>query len=119
MMTDKATVEMESPVTGVVVELAGDVGDTVAIGSTLAVIETEGEESGETAQAPLVSSEVETRPVAGANDPSTLLGMSAAGTKPVRPEPVEGLSFSFTRRGERDGGRPPVAFDSTSSGPTQ
>ena len=27
MMTDKATVEMESPVTGVVVELAGEVGD--------------------------------------------------------------------------------------------
>ncbi len=45
MMTDKATVEMESPVSGVVVELAGDVGDTVAIGSTLAVIETEGEDS--------------------------------------------------------------------------
>lgn len=43
MMTDKATVEMESPVTGIVVELAGEVGDMVSIGSTLAVIETEGE----------------------------------------------------------------------------
>ena len=43
MMTDKATVEMESPVTGIVVELAGEVGDMVAIGSTLAVIETDGE----------------------------------------------------------------------------
>ncbi len=42
MMTDKATVEMESPVSGVVVELAGAVGDMVAIGSTLAVIEVEG-----------------------------------------------------------------------------
>src|SRR3546814_208564 len=41
MMTDKATVEMESPVSGIVVELAGEVGDMVAIGSTLAVIETE------------------------------------------------------------------------------
>lgn len=39
MMTDKATVEIESPVSGVVVELAGDVGDMVPIGSTLAVIE--------------------------------------------------------------------------------
>jgi 2-oxoisovalerate dehydrogenase E2 component (dihydrolipoyl transacylase) len=27
MMTDKATVEMESPVSGVVIEVAGDVGD--------------------------------------------------------------------------------------------
>lgn len=45
MMTDKATVEMESPVSGTVVELAGDVGDQVAIGSTLVVIETEGDVS--------------------------------------------------------------------------
>jgi len=43
MMTDKATVEMESPVSGVVVELAGEVGDLIPIGSTLAVIETDGE----------------------------------------------------------------------------
>src|SRR3546814_17024901 len=43
MMTDKATVEMESPVSGTVVELAGEVGDLIPIGSTLAVIETDGE----------------------------------------------------------------------------
>src|SRR5512142_1158542 len=43
MMTDKATVEMESPVAGKVVELAGEVGDQIPIGSVLAVIETEGE----------------------------------------------------------------------------
>ncbi|MEO7277312.1 MAG: dihydrolipoamide acetyltransferase family protein [Sphingomicrobium sp.] len=42
MMTDKATVEMESPVAGKVVELAGEVGDKVPIGSVLAVIETQG-----------------------------------------------------------------------------
>jgi 2-oxoisovalerate dehydrogenase E2 component (dihydrolipoyl transacylase) len=42
MMTDKATVEMESPVAGKVLELAGEVGDQVPIGSILAVIETEG-----------------------------------------------------------------------------
>src|SRR5688500_10020300 len=43
MMTDKATVEMESPVAGKVVKLAGDVGDQIPIGSVLAVIETDGE----------------------------------------------------------------------------
>jgi 2-oxoisovalerate dehydrogenase E2 component (dihydrolipoyl transacylase) len=43
MMTDKATVEMESPVAGTVVELAGDVGDVVAIRSPLVVLEVEGE----------------------------------------------------------------------------
>jgi 2-oxoisovalerate dehydrogenase E2 component (dihydrolipoyl transacylase) len=42
MMTDKATVEMESPVAGTVLEVAGEVGDMIAIGSVLVVIETEG-----------------------------------------------------------------------------
>ncbi|MCL6741035.1 2-oxo acid dehydrogenase subunit E2 [Sphingomonas sp. RB56-2] len=42
MMTDKATVEMESPVAGVVKSLAGEVGDQIAIGSVLVEIETEG-----------------------------------------------------------------------------
>jgi 2-oxoisovalerate dehydrogenase E2 component (dihydrolipoyl transacylase) len=41
MMTDKATVEMESPVSGVVVELAGEVGEQVSIGAALVVIETD------------------------------------------------------------------------------
>ena len=43
MMTDKATVEMESPVTGTVLRLAGEVGDQVAIGSMLVEIDTEAE----------------------------------------------------------------------------
>src|SRR5438477_6391653 len=47
MMTDKATVEMESPVSGVVVALAGEVGDQVAIGAALVVIETEDAAEGE------------------------------------------------------------------------
>ena len=40
MMTDKATVEMESPVAGKVIKLAGEVGDQIAIGSVLVEIET-------------------------------------------------------------------------------
>ena len=39
MMTDKATVEMESPVAGTVVKLAGEVGDRVAIGAVLVEID--------------------------------------------------------------------------------
>ncbi|HMC91263.1 MAG TPA: dihydrolipoamide acetyltransferase family protein, partial [Allosphingosinicella sp.] len=42
MMTDKATVEMESPVAGRVVEIAGEVGDQIPIGSVLVVFETAG-----------------------------------------------------------------------------
>lgn len=43
MMTDKATVEMESPVAGEVLEVAGEVGDVIAIGTPLVVLETEGD----------------------------------------------------------------------------
>ena len=45
MMTDKATVEMEAPVTGTVVAVAGEEGDIIAIGSMLVQIESEGDES--------------------------------------------------------------------------
>lgn len=41
VMTDKATVAIESPVYGRVVELGGAVGDSVLIGSVLVIIETE------------------------------------------------------------------------------
>ena len=44
MMTDKATVEMESPVSGVVTAVAGEAGDVIAIGSMLVEIEIEGGE---------------------------------------------------------------------------
>ncbi len=39
MMTDKATVEMESPVSGKVIAVAGEEGDVIAIGSMLIEIE--------------------------------------------------------------------------------
>ncbi len=61
MMTDKATVEMESPVSGVVVELAGEVGDQVSIGAALVVIETEAVDAGgEVVAAPLTAAQAET-----------------------------------------------------------
>ncbi|GEN98468.1 dihydrolipoamide acetyltransferase component of pyruvate dehydrogenase complex [Novosphingobium sediminis] len=49
LMTDKATVEMESPVSGRIISIAGEVGDVIAIGSPLVVIETEGDEAAEPA----------------------------------------------------------------------
>lgn len=79
MMTDKATVEMESPVAGKVVEVAGEIGDTIAIGSMLVVIETEGgvpddvQEEAEAAPAPKADEveeriEVETSDASDADD---------------------------------------------------
>ncbi len=43
VMTDKATIDIESPVTGTVTEVAGDAGDIVAVGAMLLVVEVEGE----------------------------------------------------------------------------
>ncbi|MEE4200079.1 dihydrolipoamide acetyltransferase family protein [Erythrobacter sp.] len=43
VMTDKATIDIESPVDGKVTEVAGEVGDVIAVGSMLLVIEVEGE----------------------------------------------------------------------------
>ena len=45
VMTDKATIDIESPVTGTVVAVAGEVGDVIAIGAMLLVIEVEGEDN--------------------------------------------------------------------------
>jgi len=41
MMTDKAAVELSSPVSGKVIELAGEPGDIVAVGAPLVVFETD------------------------------------------------------------------------------
>lgn len=43
VMTDKATIDIESPVDGKVLEIAGEVGDTISVGAMLLVIEVEGE----------------------------------------------------------------------------
>ncbi|MEP7131243.1 MAG: dihydrolipoamide acetyltransferase family protein [Sphingomicrobium sp.] len=87
MMTDKATVEMESPVAGKVLELAGEVGDRVAIGSVLAVIETSGadraaervEDSND--ERPLADGAVQATPEQAKEIPVT-----KAEQTPVRPE---------------------------------
>ncbi|MGB5510174.1 MAG: dihydrolipoamide acetyltransferase family protein [Woeseiaceae bacterium] len=42
MMTDKAAIELSSPVSGTVVKLAGEPGDVVAVGAPLVVFDTDG-----------------------------------------------------------------------------
>jgi 2-oxoisovalerate dehydrogenase E2 component (dihydrolipoyl transacylase) len=89
LMTDKATVEMESPVAGKVIELAGEVGDQVAIGSVLAVIETAGadraaepvEDSND--ERPLADGAVQATPAMGKEIPVTKVEEAE---KPLRPE---------------------------------
>src|SRR3954453_14280044 len=47
VMTDKATVELPSPVAGVVTSLGGDIGDVLAVGSPLIRIDTNTQATGE------------------------------------------------------------------------
>ncbi len=100
MMTDKATVEMESPVSGVVVELAGEVGDMVPIGSTLAVIEVEADDADET-EAP------DTETVAEQILPGTGRGTSEAGGGGSPPAEMSVLADSPLHH--PSGGPPPLA----------
>ena len=59
VMTDKATVEMESPVSGVVLEVAGAEGDMIAIGSPLVIIETDGDIAEDAHASPAVAERIE------------------------------------------------------------
>lgn len=52
VMTDKATVEMTSPVAGKIVSLNGEPGDMAPVGGAIVVFETEGEGEDEPAAAP-------------------------------------------------------------------
>jgi 2-oxoisovalerate dehydrogenase E2 component (dihydrolipoyl transacylase) len=100
LMTDKATVEMESPVSGKILELAGEVGDQVPIGSVLAVIETEGADRASEApsdskdERPLADGMVEATPKEAKAIPivaadENLETGKAAGTPRVEPEVAE------------------------------
>jgi len=100
LMTDKATVEMETPVAGKVIELAGEVGDQIPIGSTLAVIETEGTDRAEQSAAdskderPLADGAVEATPEMANAIPITAGDAEASSARPERSakREVEGRS---------------------------
>lgn len=98
VMTDKATVEMESPVTGMVIAVGGEEGDMIAIGSPLVVIAVEGDEA---------AAEPAPAPVQVPAPPE----QNASASKPDRAEPVEAPS-SDPAPGSQDKGGP-------STGPVQ
>ncbi len=62
VMTDKATIDIESPVAGIVTAVAGEVGDVIAIGAMLLVIEVEGEASEEVEAEPATQAPAEADP---------------------------------------------------------
>ena len=108
VMTDKATIDIESPVAGIVTALAGEVGDTIAIGAMLLVIEVEGEVSEADAEAAAAQIEDD---MSDADDADEADG--AVPPEPVRAEPVEAPSFTADPATEKKDG------PSTSSGRTE
>ncbi|WP_298401635.1 dihydrolipoamide acetyltransferase family protein [Sphingobium sp.] len=96
MMTDKATVEMESPVAGTVVRLAGEPGDQVSIGSMLVEIEVEGEGEGE------ATASATTAPAVVAPLPSEGVVPTSVRAEPVEPQATEGQPPSFSAEPEKE-----------------
>jgi 2-oxoisovalerate dehydrogenase E2 component (dihydrolipoyl transacylase) len=105
MMTDKATIEMTSPVTGTVTALAGDVGEVIAIGSTLVTFETEGEGAGEPEPEP--EAKVEPRVEAEPEKPLPLKGGVGVGESlEDSPQPPElPHTPTLSPEGEREQGK--------------
>jgi 2-oxoisovalerate dehydrogenase E2 component (dihydrolipoyl transacylase) len=78
VMTDKATVEIPSPVVGKVVSLGGKVGEQMAVGAELIRLEVEG--------AGNVKGDAASRPPASAPSPAAPAPSPAASSPPVSPE---------------------------------
>jgi len=94
VMTDKATIDIESPVDGKVIEVAGEVGDVISVGAMLLVIEVEGdvevEEEAEAAPAPAPKAEeVEERIEVETSEASDADDAMAADPEPAPAQPTE------------------------------
>ncbi|WP_175967452.1 dihydrolipoamide acetyltransferase family protein [Burkholderia sp. BCC0322] len=82
VMTDKAAVEIPSPVTGKVIELGGRIGEMMAVGSELIRLEVEGDGNLK-AGAPVRESKVETSPVAAAPSKAVAEAPAESSAKPA------------------------------------
>lgn len=96
VMTDKATVEITSPVSGRVLELQGEVGQSVAIGSVVAVLEVEG--AGASAEA--------LAPPARIQPPSPPKAQPAPPAPPSPPASAPAPSAPTVRMAQRPGVKP-------------
>ena len=86
VMTDKAAVEVSSPVTGKVVKLAGEPGDIIAVGAMLVVIDTEGtsDEGRTTGNAPAAAPAAVAAPSSG-----SVTELTPSSVTDPEPEPVD------------------------------
>ncbi|MGD9912530.1 MAG: dihydrolipoamide acetyltransferase family protein [Rhizobiaceae bacterium] len=102
VMTDKATVEIPSPVDGEILWLGAEVGETVAIGSPIVRLKVAGEGNVKAGDASKTA-EVPTTPQAGAEQPIAAPKAAEASGK----DGPHAASPSPLRQEAKDGGRPP------------
>src|SRR5438874_5872202 len=84
VMTDKATVEIPSPVAGTVVALGGEVGSVLAVGAELVRLEVAGEGNAEVVAAPR-----EVAPPAPLPAPPPIERMTTPAPSPKAPAPSQ------------------------------
>ena len=93
MMTDKATVELTSPVGGTVLEIAGEAGAMVPVGAALVVLET------------TAAADIGATPEPQADGPAVVEAEAAAHQVPASaPSPSLGSRLAFPSPGSGEGG---------------
>lgn len=113
VMTDKATVEMTSPVTGEVMELVGEPGDMAPVGSVIVVLDVEGVGNAPHVPPP-VKSDVTAEPSQGASEEKALEARApqAQASRPnfeAGPPPPSALALAPPRPPHRAPGERPMA----------
>ena len=98
VMTDKATVTIPSPVSGVISSLSGDVGDMIAVGSSLMEIDSEGEGGGPAAEDTEVQEPVPDPDPPKAPEPAPAPKAPEPAPAPKAPEPAPSEILSQTGR---------------------
>ncbi len=103
VMTDKATVEMSAPVSGKVLQTSGKVGDRIAIGSVLAVFQTEGAAGDQDAAVPCAVDYVHDGAPAPSppEPPAPSLAIGPVRAAPVRAE-IEPISAAPSNPGREE-----------------
>ena len=109
MMTDKAAVEVSSPVTGRVVKLAGEPGDMIAVGAALVVFETDAAATpaaATPAAATPAAADAPAKPAKAEKVEKAAVEAPAAPTQPAAAEPTAGrviTSPAIRRRAKETG----------------
>jgi 2-oxoisovalerate dehydrogenase E2 component (dihydrolipoyl transacylase) len=107
MLTDKATVEMTSPVAGKLIEVAGVAGDMAAVGSAIAVFEVEGAGNAKAAPPPPPPAHVPVPEVAGVAETPPPAPPPAPEPK-AAPQPVAARAIPSRAEGEKPLASPAV-----------